>query len=174
MIVLPSLPNILALDPGGTTGFCWYCPSGQYNRGPDRGHIGPHEHHDELYRFLGDVYKASVGIPQQPEQLHIVCESFEFRRTERHRDFIDYIPREYIGVVKLFYQRFRSSPGIQPASLLLTQQTAMQAKNFFDDDKVKALGLWVPGKKHAMDATRHYLYYRTFTLGDKSLLQQLR
>lgn len=174
-VSLPALPNILALDPGGTTGYCLH-HSNQLVL--DQGHIGPHEHHLDLWKFLAEVFKASVGTTDKPEELHIVCEQFEFRQTERHRDFINYIPREYIGVVKLFYQRYRPSSSILPRQLQLHFQSASQAIGdgafFGDDEKIKKLGLWVPGMKHAMDATRHYLYYRVFTLGDKSLLQKLR
>jgi len=157
-----SLPNILALDPGGTTGFCIYRPVLQ---GLERGQIGPHEHHDELDNLLEQLFCSCVNMG---EELHIVCEQFEFRKTERHRDFINYIPREYIGVVKLFFKKMRA-PALQ-----LHFQSASQAKGFWDDDKLKKLDLWVPGKTHADDATRHYLYYRVFTLGDKSLLYRLR
>jgi hypothetical protein len=104
-------------------------------------------------------------------EFHIVCESFEFRKTERHRDFINYIPREYIGVVNLFVQH-HADPNVK-----LFMQSAMNVigdRAFFTDDKIKKLGLWVPGRKHAMDATRHYLYHRVFTLKDKSLLQLLK
>lgn len=167
-----NLPNILALDPGGTTGYCLFRPALQML--PDRGHLGPEEHHLDLWKFLADIYKATVGTPDKPEELHIVCEQFEFRQTERHRDFINYIPREYIGVVKLFYQTTRSSQYLSPQTPQLHFQSAAQAKGFWTDEKIKKLGLWVPGQKHAMDATRHYLYYRVFTLGDKSLLHKLR
>lgn len=155
----PNLPHILALDPGGTTGYTWLI-------GPDnlsQAHVEGDNHHLALYQLLRRAM-ACAKIFDAP--LHVVCEAFEFRQTERHRDFINYIPREYIGVAKLFCQINRD--------VNLFMQTAAMAKGFFSDDKVKKLGLWVPGKKHAMDATRHYLYHRVFTLGDKSLLLQLR
>lgn len=158
-----DLPYILALDPGGTTGYCYADPSLCTTSASVVGHIGPHEHHADLYDGLHNAHKFAK---QGEAELHIVCEQFEFRQTERHRDFINYIPREYIGVVKLYVQWH---PEVH-----LFMQSAAQAKGFFDDDKVKKLGLWIPRRKHGMDAVRHYLYHRVFTLGDKSLLQQLR
>ena len=155
-----DLPYILALDPGGTTGYCFVQPDMPR---PIVGHIGPHEHHQDLYEGLRKATHSSLAAKTE---LHIVCEQFEFRQTERHRDFINYIPREYIGVVKLFCQWH---PEVH-----LFMQSAAQAKGFWSDDKVKLLDLWVPGRKHAMDAVRHYLYHRVFTLNDKSLLQLLR
>lgn len=42
-------------------------------------------------------------------------------------------------------------------------QMAAQAKGFVDDDKLKAWGFWIKGKKHARDAIRHGVYYLLFT-----------
>ena len=166
MTMMDNLPAILALDPGGTTGWCYW---EQVIDGIkfEQGQLGNPKHHLELFDFLGDLDTQRIA----PE-FHIVYESFEFRQTERHRDFIDYIPREYIGVVELFQQ-------MNPHVKLFKQMAGAVIpgpKNaaFFTDDKVKRLGLWVPGRPHAMDATRHYLYHRTFTLKDKSILYQLR
>lgn len=162
---LKDLPMILALDPGGTTGACLFNPTRETNQ-VETEQLGPHEHHKELWEFLGETLAEALRCNSK---LHIVCESFEFRQTERHRPFINYIPREYIGVVKLFCSIHSPNTG-----LFYYEQKAAHAKGFFDDAKVKKLTLWVPGRKHAMDATRHYLYHRTFTLDDKSTLFKLR
>lgn len=154
-----DLPMILALDPGGTTGVCLYNPK---RNTTETEQLGPHEHHLKLWNMLTETMVEAI---QQKRPLHIVCESFEFRQTERHRDFINYIPREYIGVTKLFCR-------LQCTKYF--EQKAAQAKGFWSDDKIQKLGLWVPGRKHAMDATRHYLYHRAFTLADQSLLYKLR
>lgn len=42
------------------------------------------------------------------------------------------------------------------------KQTATQAKKFFTDVKLRAWGYYIPGKKHANDATRHGCYYLLF------------
>jgi hypothetical protein len=39
------------------------------------------------------------------------------------------------------------------------EQTASMGKGFVTDEVIKKLDLWYPGYKHAMDATRHLLYY---------------
>jgi hypothetical protein len=161
-----KLPVILALDPGGTTGVCLYRP---WETALWQGHIGPGDHHLRLWELLSKVYKASAAR-QTP--LTVVCEAFEFRKTERHRDFINYIPREYIGVCKLFWEQHQDTRFVQQSPMNVIPGPSGHA--FWTDDKVKQLGLWVPGLKHAMDATRHYLYHRVFTLRDKSLLLKLR
>jgi hypothetical protein len=38
-------------------------------------------------------------------------------------------------------------------------QTAGAGKGFVSDEKLKIMDMWVPGKKHAMDARRHLIYY---------------
>ena len=154
---MKELPTILALDPGGTTGYCLWLPD------QDRvvqGQLVLPNHHKELYAICARGRKTTKG------SFVIVCERFEFRRDERHRDKIDYVAREYIGVVKLFVQ--------MTLGATLFEQGASQAKQFFSDDVLKKLSVWVPGQRHAMDATRHYLYHRVFTHGDSSLLQKLK
>jgi hypothetical protein len=69
---------------------------------------------------------------------------------------------EYIGIVKLHQQVFGTT---------VVWQSATTAKAFWTDDKLRAYGLYAPGMKHARDATRHYLYYQTFTLRNRGLLE---
>jgi hypothetical protein len=167
-----DIPSILALDPGGTTGWCWY------KQGPpeqlQRGQISEAEHHLRLEKLLEEVATATGR-----NRLVIVCERFEFRQDDRDRDKIDYIAGEYVGVVKRFWQQHQRQGVIdlvmQSAAQVKGRGKHRTSKTFWgDDSRLRKLGLWIPGQPHAMDATRHYLYYRTFTLGDASILHQLR
>jgi hypothetical protein len=156
--------RILAIDPGGTTGWakCEYKPH-PYDEEItlddfkfDFGHIGPEEHHDELWDFL--LNKEEEGsIP-----LELVCESFQFRYDpRREKAKVELISCEYIGLVKLFAARYE---------LPLTLYTASSAKDFIPDKgpqanvKLKQLGWYRPVTRwvHAMDATRHLLKYMVF------------
>lgn len=154
---------ILALDPGGTTG---WVKQGQYAQASEFvwGQLEESNHHNKLWSLLtmavGEALSLSVPC-------YIVYERFEFRHEERDRDKIEYISAEYNGVVKLFGQN--NHPHVK-----LVEQGASQAKDFFTDDKLRHLGLWVPGKKHARDAMRHLLYFITFTQGDKRFLMKLK
>src|SRR5690348_14403081 len=106
--------RVLALDPGGTTGWATYTalqmhdPGGPtdeyYDEKWSRGQLGPDEHHNMLDVLLGT---------QQTDHFVVVCESFEFRNMDkRFRDNINLMSREYIGVVKRFYQeRMAGRPG---------------------------------------------------------------
>lgn len=142
--------RIYSIDPGTTTGIArWNSETGSLHLQQ----IGPNEHHAALYRDL-----ALCG------PTFVVCESFTFRPNPgRKKVVLD--SREYIGVAKLFCS-------INVAQYV--EQQPSQAKGFWKDDKIKALGLWEPGQKHAMDALRHLLYFRVFKLGHKELLEALK
>lgn len=156
--------RIIALDPGGTTGWSTYTatrmalPEPGYEYYDEKwacGQIGPEEHHFLLSEFLG---------MQRTQSYVIVCESFEFRNMDRrNRDNLSLISREYIGVVKRFYQAIKAK--MPEADVKLVMQTASLAKGFIPDSgaqankKIREAGLWYPDQKHAMDATRHLLWY---------------
>ncbi len=141
--------RILALDPGKTTGAAYFPDANEF-------HVEQRElpySHKELYNYLRLV---------NPDI--IVCESFVYQR----RDKVDLSPVEMIGVVKLYCER-NGTP--------YKEQTPSQAKKFWEDKKIRTVGLWVPGHPHAVDATRHLLYFMTFTLKDQRwmlLLQESR
>jgi hypothetical protein len=164
--------RILALDPGGTTGWATYTaqrmahpeysrqeqilgapPFEYFDQKWACGQLGPEEHHSKLFSLLGI---------QQTSEFVLVCESFEFRNKDRrHRDNINLMSREYIGVATLFYQlRMEGRDGQS-----YWKQTAGLAKSFIPDSgpqankKIKEAGLWHPNQVHAMDATRHLLWY---------------
>lgn len=166
-----NLPAILALDPGGTTGWCFY-EQWSNTFSFDCGQITDQNHYQRLFNFLVHIEEIRVVTP-----LHIICEKFEFRKTDQHRDKIDYTAAEYVGVVKLFAQQFKDSNVklvMQSASGVKEKKQNTENPPFWTEAKIKHIGLWVPGAPHAMDATRHYLYYRTFTLKDKTLLYKLK
>jgi hypothetical protein len=98
-------------------------------------------------------------------KLTVVCEEFEHRH-EKFRAKIDYTSKEYIGVVHLFAAKMPSAR--------LVMQSASQAKQFWTDEKVKHVGLWHPGMKHANDAMRHYLWFMSFRIKDSTFIELLR
>jgi hypothetical protein len=147
--------ELLALDPGGTTGWA-YCDTDKDEW--ERGQLAQRPHHMALWELLCTV---------QPDVL--IYERFQYQRRELDRGVslvLDSV--EYIGVTKLWMDTGRL------VDCQLVEQTPAQAKNLWSDEKVKALGLWVPGQSHSMDATRHLLYYRVVTLGERALLQKLK
>lgn len=128
------------------------------------GELQGKDHHSILWSTLRVHW-------EEYSSLHIVCERFEFRKDERDRAAINYVAAEYVGVVKLFVHQHNVPLIMQQASSTVGRSA------FFGDSpegnaKLRTLGLWSPSV-HARDATRHYLYYRTFTLRDNSILYQL-
>lgn len=147
--------GILALDPGGTTGWAsfqatqiWNPLEGKFEyvgRQWTCGHLDlPHEdHHLSLYNLLGQMHLAKYQL---------VCESFEYRN--RSRPGLELISREYIGVTRLFCQERRVPLTLQSAS-----QGKITDKSFVKKENLQRLALWAPGWTHAMDAYGHLLYY---------------
>lgn len=146
--------KIIGIDPGGTTGIATYTTT-QSSRLFRRIQLGPHEHHIELYDYL---------ISEGPDL--IVCERFDYRPKQGHAD-LD--PVEYIGIVKLYEQR-REYHGI-PVKVFFQQQLAHD-KGLWTDDKLKVIGLHLPNKPHANDATRQVLYYVTNHMNDPYWVEQ--
>jgi hypothetical protein len=141
------MKQIVALDPGGTTGVAvltfdastklWH-----------RKQLGPQEHHYDLYQELCQ----HLNCRGQETPLTVVCEGFQYRND--YRPGLVLVSREYIGVAKFFCQEFEVS---------YVEQSAGQGKagkrTFVRPEHIKKLGMWLPGKPHAMDATAHLLYY---------------
>lgn len=169
--------HVLALDPGGHTGWALYSAdfltnglTGLDDASPEfynetilQGQMGPEKHHLELYDFLG---------MQHTTNFFIVCESFEYRQDQRPNVVL--ISKEYIGVVELFTQeRNRTLP--DDIKITHVPQTAATGKGFWypkvkgrkdswDGSKLKAAGLYTPTTdgRHINDATAHLLHWLTF------------
>lgn len=159
-----KLPSILALDPGGSTGYCFRGPDAiiKYGELP----LTAVGHHLALWKLLVDC-RDQIQSHDSDATFTIVCERFDFRKTDQTREKIDYISREYIGVVKLFEQSTDNRVRVR-------LQGASQAKEFWDDQKLRRIGMYYPRSKHARDATRHYLYYVSFALKDDRYIHMLR
>lgn len=144
--------KVVALDPGETTGYAVYSrytSQGGYERSLTSSQMGSHPHHLALYEFL------ELAQPQV-----VVCEDFKYQRGPGGHNLT---PVEYIGVVKLWTAERHVPLVLQPRS----------RKTLWDDGKIKELGLWKPGKPHAMDAVRHLLYYLTVDHHEYYYVKQL-
>jgi len=164
MVTFSPMKLIIAMDPGGTTGLAYWTLDDLWGREQI-------DCCDDDFR-LSTLFSRLEGICRyaQPftghKSVHIVYEPFEFRKDERDRYKIDYTAAEVVGALRLWaYSR---------DYVKLVRSGASKGKGFWIDDKIKALGLWVPGQRHAMDATRHLLAYRSFQLNDLSLFEPFR
>lgn len=177
---------IIAVDPGGTTGIAWHSvkpplPEGQTDIRPYAAleQIGPCTDDRQLKEVL-DYLTAVASLAEPivgPGLVHLIVEPFQFRHDDRDRDKIDYIAAEVVGALRVW--------SLDRPFIRFIRQSAGMGKGFWVDDKIKRLGLWVPGgskmfqtrtpgKNHAMDALRHLLTYNAFVRNEKSLFDKLK
>lgn len=138
--------KIVALDPGRTTGYS----------------VGV-THDDAEFQFISKQAKLDH---QQLWMLlandtfdAIVCESFDFRNGVRTGT--DLIPCELIGVVHLFASMYKKRLDFQNAST----HGAGGKNGYFNNANLQRLGIYLPGKPHAMDSLRILLYWYEFGKG---------
>lgn len=145
--------KVLAVDPGGTTGWATFelpvnedgAPQWHHNfsdHWTNAGQIDKLDHHSALWNLL-----------ELEDPDYVVCERFE----RRNNDFATLVSVEYIGTVKTWCQTRHKK---------LTMQGASQAKKFATDIKLSNLGILIrPSTKypHAIDARRHLLCFLTLT-----------
>lgn len=141
--------RIVAVDPGVTTGLCFYAPEFETL---ERMQLGPADHHLELFYIL-EEFKPDI----------IICESFQNMSDLQQEATTK--PLEYIGIVKLYQQVSYCKLGMQGANA---------GKEFWSDEKLKKVGLYEKGRPHSNDATRHFLYFWTFTIRKNEFLISLR
>ena len=126
---------IAAFDPGLTTGWCLYSPE------------------TKSYHW-GQLDESLVGIRDFLNKVNpdiVVYEDFKHRPQMINAELYSV---QVIGVLRLW-----SQDNDKPTFKYLPAT----AKAFWQDDKIKALGLWQPGRQHSNDATRVMLKYRMDT-----------
>jgi hypothetical protein len=119
----------VSLDPGLTIGIC-VLESGIYHQSQLAPTDYPHPH-ETLFDVLSELNPKVI-----------LYERFDFRAAKNGAVLIGV---EYIGVIELYAQTkcievIKISPGLDFA--------------FWNDKKLKIMDMYIPGKIHAMDATR--------------------
>jgi len=137
--------RVLSIDPGETTGYALGVADKEklflaYNE--------ERFNHNEFWLFLTRAHLH--------HNLHTVCEDFEFRQGKQ-KDGLNLYPVELIGITRLFC----SSDTWHP----LWMQKAAQGKGYYDDNKLKSLGVYQKGYDHGRDAARHLLHWFNFGAG---------
>lgn len=138
---------ILCLDPGGTTGWAFV-------------HYTDTE--EPFVSISGQISGGLVGFLHWYKKVgfgwqETVCESFILRPGVHGADIT---PAYIIGALEALQFNNKSK---------MTQQAPSQ-KKLCDDDALKRLGLYQPGKPHTNDAIRHGIIY----LRNKKHLPTLR
>lgn len=130
------------------------------------------------------ILSADPGMTTGATVVEFVQESYGFsfweidcRRLRAWSDFLMGVKPDII-----LYENFKHRAGMMNAELYSVQVIGVtrlyaevhnidipltplpsEAKAFWTDDKIKKLGMWRPGKKHAMDSLRVYLIYKQKT-----------
>lgn len=136
---------ILSIDPGVTTGLCL----GRLSQ--DRVYVRAYQDelsHLGLYRHINETAPS-----------HIVCENFSYRPGQAKPSLV-LASLEMIGVVKLYAE--------QNTHVMLYMQEAHEAEGknaYFNNDRLKQMGLYQRGVPHGLSAMRHLLAWFNFKQG---------
>lgn len=124
--------KILSADPGETTGVVV----------DNNGHLSFWEIDSRTLSAFDDFL---IGV--NPDK--IIYEQFHYRPNLMKAKLYS---MQVIGVIRLYAERHNVLIPFTPKP--------DEAQAFWDDDKIKKLGLWQPGKEHAVDALRVLLKYK--------------
>jgi hypothetical protein len=126
---------VLAVDPGGTTGMVLW---------------------DMLYQGVVYVLELPhVDVGFMLEQLietyrpDVVCESFTITANTVSNSQAPWSLKQ-LGVAEYLAAKYH---------VLYVEQLPVTAKKFATNERLKNLGLYIPGKGHATDAVRHLVIY---------------
>lgn len=134
-----SLKNILAIDPGVTTGFAYRAADGEIFSWEHN--LRDNDHLPFTY-FMAELETLVVDS--------VVCERFDFRQNKTG---VDYTPVELIGLIK-----FWAEDAID-YDIVWQGQDVKSKKSFWTEEKLRLYGVYKPGQEHAMDATKHLMHY---------------
>lgn len=136
--------NIIAIDPGKTTGFCY----ATYDESNKRVLYYPFQMVDEV----DDLWRRLHLFKPR----YIIIEDFEYRNQSRAG--LELFPVQLIGVANLYAL-------VADHQCAIYVQKAAQGKSYYTDSVLKSKDLYVRGIPHAMDASRHLLQWLTFGAG---------
>lgn len=168
--------EIIAIDPGGTTGWVrGYFPMGNL---VDRksalwvgveveyGQVGGDRDEDGQAIELDRLLAGHVGP--------VVVESFSLRQFRRDSDLLAPVRIEakldYIIRLINNARQLETAKEIQRKGIYKTSQTPALAKQTGTDDRLREIGLYVPGMPHARDAMRHLFTYARRTKGSPPMV----
>lgn len=139
--------RVLAVDPGGTTGWAFRDDRGEVRWGQVPGGL---EGFVDTMTFGSDFEASSVFEPvhyNTPTVLVIERYTIQERTTKFSRQMD---APEIIGHLKGLARKL---------DIEVVMQQPAQAKRLFTDDRLRQFGWWAKGEEHARDALRHLGYY---------------
>ena len=132
----------MSLDPGHTTGYAFW-KDGELT---DFGEVNT----KDISTGIDNLSQLLMEVPLT----EVVAEDYRvYKWKSKHHEWSELHTPRLIGVIEcLCWQN----------ELPLFKQPAHIAKNFANDEKLKAWGFWKPGMRHARDAIRHGIYFSLF------------
>jgi hypothetical protein len=140
---------VVALDPGGTTGWCVIGVHPEALSGDPDVKILDNVLFWSAGQFTGaefDQCDDAIALIEAWPSARVVSELFTLRTAVRSAD-----------VTSLDRMNAVIGHGIRPRYMILQQPSL--AMTTVTDDRQKAMGLWIPGQEHARDATKHALTF---------------
>jgi hypothetical protein len=154
--------RIVAIDPGGTTGWCiLHVPLKAITRGLDIDY-SRHEcgevtgTYNEQTDFLVDLFREPAH-----DRSIVVMESFTLRQLQVELSPLEIAARVEYSIYDHGWPVFYHTQG------------ASEAKTTATDARLRRWGLWEIGKEHARDANRHAATLARKLQTDRKLLQRL-
>lgn len=141
----PSAYQVIALDPGGTTGWCIFSVHPDAMEGdPDVHVFGPYGNVQwwTAGEFTGkqdDQIDQIVDLVGSWPAARLVTEGFKLRQLNAELDPVEINAAARWAIRPRYFV-------VQNASLAMSTVT---------DERQKSWGFWVPGKQHARDAVKH-------------------
>jgi hypothetical protein len=135
--------RVLAVDPGGTTGFCYAKVEGEA--------LVDWEAWHEPWESAGNAMNWWLsGAGTQAAVDVLVMEDFYITAHTSKKSQDGKVSIELIGVGRYLASAYRKDFKLQAPSA---------AKTFCDDKKLRAMDMWTKGLDHPRDATRHLVLY---------------
>lgn len=144
---IPAPTNLLALDPGETTGWAYFEIT-------DLKECGQLDTKDQ-----DNMVGAIQELLARTKPAICVIEDYRvYGWKAKDHSWAELHTPKLIGVIRALCY-------LQKIPTVL--QMAYQAKNFVTDDKLKAWGMYSKGQRHARDAIRHGCSYMLFAKPEK-------
>jgi len=169
----------IAIDPGPDCGVAiWHrYPDPKDTYHPNAFHFytwsldGRTKHENDEHLYTLQSHLKETVYPSDT----LIYEKFHWQKEKANESpKIDLRPAEYGAVIELF--GLNQDKVIGDDLIVQSPAQAVGDHCFWDNWKLRALGLYKPGKdqRHEMDALRHLLFYAMTTKQDQKLLLWLR
>jgi len=139
-----ELLDLLAIDPGQTVGWAWF----ELGDGEIKKVIADQDN------WVDFLYSLKEIVENKECDFEVLIENYTIRTTTVAANLNkELLTAKVIGVIEWYCRLGGIKTTFQPAGI---------GNQFFDKKRLKDMDLWVVGKVHARDATRHGLWHITF------------